>query len=327
MRSSQHDNGRLPDQVDRLVAIHAQLTAAVEDLTRSEAWRRMLTVAARMPTYSPSNVLLIATQRPEATRVAGFAAWKSVGRHVRKGERGIAILAPCLHRRQEETATQPGEEPAAESDPTARRQLSGFRVVHVFDVTQTDGEPLPDIDPTELEGRAPERLWEQLAELAKSDGFTLERGACSGAYGHTRFDDRTIRIRADVDPAQAVKTLAHEIGHIRADHEARFLGDYHRSPACRGRAEVEAESIAYLIAAEAGLDTSNYSVAYVANWSGGDTRILRETASHVLATGRAILRTLQPIPVVGSASADLSMPFARSSRTIGRPTVRDSPCA
>jgi hypothetical protein len=84
-----------------------------------------------------------------------------------------------------------------------------------------------------------------------------------------------------------------EIGHIRADHETRFLDDYHRSPACRGRAEVEAESIAYLVTTLAGLDSSNYTVPYVANWSGGDTAILRETATKVLTAGRQIVQTLR----------------------------------
>jgi antirestriction protein ArdC len=188
------------DRVDRLAAIHAQLTAAVEDLARSDAWRRMLTIAARLPTYSPSNVLLIAIQKPEATRVAGFAAWKSLGRHVRKGEKGIAILAPCLYRHEEDTAVETAAvSRAAQPDPQGQRQLSGFRVVYVFDLSQTEGEPLPDLTPEELSGAAPEHLWERLANLARADGFTVERGDCQHAYGYTRFDQRTIRIRDDVD--------------------------------------------------------------------------------------------------------------------------------
>ena len=86
------------ERPDRLAALHAQLTAAVEDLANSDAWRRMLETAARLPTYSPSNVLLIAVQRPDATRVAGFQTWKTLGRSVCKREKGIAIPAPCLYR-------------------------------------------------------------------------------------------------------------------------------------------------------------------------------------------------------------------------------------
>jgi hypothetical protein len=112
------------------------------------------------------------------------------------------------------------------------------------DISQTDGEPLPDVAPNELRGAAPDRLWDRLVMLAEADGFTVERGPCGGAYGITDFRAMTVRVRDDVDPAQATKTLAHELGHIRADHAARFLERYHESINCRGWAEVEAESIA-----------------------------------------------------------------------------------
>ena len=291
-------------RADRLSQLHAQLTAAVDDLAHSDAWRRMLDVAARLPTYSPSNVLLIAVQRPEATRVAGFRAWKSLGRHVLKGEKGIAILAPCLYRGSDTAEKQvrqmPSGEVSATAQETAQRELRGFRVVHVFDVTQTDGEPLPDVAPDLLIGSSPANLWERIAGLVEADGFVVERGDCSGANGYTRFDDRVVRVRDDVEPAQAAKTLAHELGHIRADHETRFTDTYRRSVNCRGIAEIEAESIAYLVTSAAGLDAGSYSVPYVAGWSGGDPALLRATACRVLATATHIdeeLRSVAPAPL------------------------------
>lgn len=284
------------ERVDRLTQLHAKLTAAVDDLAHSDAWRRMLDVAARMPTYSPSNVLLIAVQRPQATRVAGFRTWKSLGRHVCKGEKGIAILAPCLYRGSEsgEVERPSSRETSTNADETARRELRGFRVVHVFDVTQTEGEPLPDVAPELLTGSAPDKLWERLESLVETVGFVVERGDCGGANGYTRFDDRVVRVRDDFDPAQAVKTLAHEVGHIRADHEARFADRYHRSVDCRGIAEIEAESIAYLVTSAAGLDAGGYSVPYVAGWSGGDPALLRATAARVLTTATKIDEVLRP---------------------------------
>ena len=145
------DAAAAAERTDRLTLLHQQLTMAVDDLAHSDAWRRMLDVAARLPTYSPSNVLLIAVQRPEATRVAGFRAWKSLGRHVVKGEKGIAILAPCLYRGQDTAEKQVRQMPSGEASvtgqETAQRELRGFRVVHVFDVAQTDGERLPDVAP------------------------------------------------------------------------------------------------------------------------------------------------------------------------------------
>jgi antirestriction protein ArdC len=260
----------------------------------------MLDVAARFHDYSPSNILLIGAQRPDATRVAGIRTWNTLGRRVKKGEQGIAILAPCIYRARpgEEATTgqpsvsatprarpEPSATAAADDEPTG--QLRGFKVVHVFDVTQTDGEPLPDVEPKLLHGEAPVRLWDHLAGLVAADGFRIERGPCHGANGCTDYTHRVVRVLEDLDPAQAAKTLAHELGHIRADHEHRFT-DYATSSRCRGQAEVEAESIAYLVAARAGLDASAYSVPYLAGWSGGDIDMLRESMTQVINVARAI---------------------------------------
>ncbi len=272
---------------DPLTRAHEQLTQAVADLASSEAWLQMLRVAAAFTKYSPSNVLLIATQRPNATQLGGIRLWNSLGRRVVKGEKGIAILAPCLYKSK-------GVEGV--SDPDRQQALRGFRVVHVFDVSQTEGEPLPDVSPTLLTGPAPQHLWDSLAEVAANDGYTLQRGDCGGANGFTSFDERVIRIRDDVEPAQAAKTLAHEVGHVRAEHEPRFADQYWRSRGCRGVAEVEAESIAYLVAAAAGMDASNYSVPYVASWAGGDVVLLKTTMTRVLAVARDITHAVGLAP-------------------------------
>jgi antirestriction protein ArdC len=286
---------------DRLEQLHAQLTEAVEDLARSDAWRRMLEVAARLPSYSPSNVLLIAVQRPDATRVAGYGTWKSLGRQVRKGEKGIAILAPCLYRTGEDRGARDSSPVPGDQEAIAKRELRGFRVVHVFDVSQTDGEPLPVSGPELLTGAAPERLWEGLVRLVESEGFVVERGDCHGANGFTRFDECVVRVREDVDQAQAVKTLAHELGHIRADHGSRFHDTYRSSVHGRGVAEIEAESIAFLVTTMAGIDCGGYSVPYVAAWSGGSATLLRETASRVLSIATVLDLDLQRL---GSPTAD-----------------------
>ena len=145
-------------QEDKLEALHAKLVEAVADLATSEGWARMLAAAARFHDYSPSNILLICAQRPDATRVAGIRTWNSLGRRVNKGEHGIAILAPCIyratpgepattdHRAESAPATPDLPEPTTKTDG-AIRQLRGFKVVHVFDVSQTDGAPLPDVEP------------------------------------------------------------------------------------------------------------------------------------------------------------------------------------
>lgn len=283
-----------PSSDERLAALHDKLVAAVADLVHSDRWRQMLIAAARFPTYSPSNVLLIAAQRPDATRVAGIRTWNNLGRRVIKGEHGIGILAPCTYRSATADAdarTREGEPMVARSadaEPVSMRELRGFRVVHVFDVSQTDGAPLPTVEPHVLTGDGPEHLWAHLAALVADDGFALERGPCPpGANGYTAYRSNTVRIRDDVEPAQSTKTLAHELGHIRADHEHRFP-DYASNPQCRGRAEVEAESIAYLVAATAGMDTANYSLPYIAGWSEGRPDLLRDSATRVLIAARSI---------------------------------------
>ena len=315
------------ERPDRLAALHAQLTAAVEDLANSDAWRRMLETAARLPTYSPSNVLLIAVQRPDATRVAGFQTWKTLGRSVCKGEKGIAILAPCLYRGPDPDSPVPIA-PSAEAQAAhdrAHRELRGFRVVHVFDVSQTEGEPLPEVTPDLLRGAAPDRLWEHLESLVNAAGFEVERGYCYGANGFTRFDDKVVRVRADVDPAQAVKTLAHELGHIRADHGARFAASYHRFD-CRGVAEIEAESIAYLITSTAGLDAGAYSVPYVTGWAGGDPGLLRASAAVVLRSAEKIEEQLRHRAATVPESLTSSPTPARAPEAVRRlPSVRPSP--
>ncbi|WP_051274986.1 ArdC family protein [Cellulomonas sp. URHD0024] len=299
---------RAPSNDERLAALHDKLVAAVRDLADSQRWRQMLAAAARFPSYSPSNVLLIATQRPDATRVAGIRTWNSLRRHVIKGEHGIAILAPCTYKSARTEAAAgggaPGTPPARDQEPVSLRELRAFRVVHVFDISQTAGAPLPDVEPELLTGDAPQHLWDHLADAVAQDGFVIERGACpAGANGYTAYATRTVRVRDDVEPAQGTKTLAHELGHIRADHEHRF-SDYATSALCRGRAEVEAESIAFLVAASAGLDTADYSIPYIAGWSEGSPDVLRETLTHVLTAARSI-----GVPEVPDVSQDPAHPY------------------
>ena len=322
-----------PDSAERLAELHDRLIDAVAELTDSAAWQRMLQTAATFPTYSPSNVLLISMQRPDATRVAGLRTWNRLGRNVVKGEHGIAILAPCTYPpgRERPAAATPGGplEPApavtpvateAQSEPVPMpgRQLRGFRIVHVFDVTQTDGATLPDVAPTLLAGQSPAHLWDHLAAQVAGAGMRLETGPCPpGVNGYTDPRDHVVRVADTLEPAQAVKTLAHELGHIRADH-LRRLPDYGLDPRCRGIAEVEAESVAYLVTATAGLDSLAYTVPYVANWSGGDVETLRASASTVVRTSQVICRELEGAVTRAVGSA----PEIRS--TVERAAARDT---
>jgi len=153
---------------DKLAALHEQISDGVAALVESDGWRAMLDTAAKFHSYSLGNLLLIGAQAPQATRVAGFRTWQSVGRQVRKGERGIAILAPCTYRLKADRAepaglaTPAGQKPATSCSGGAAPdagggQVRGFRVVHVFALHQTEGAPLPDVAPSLLVGQAPAR--------------------------------------------------------------------------------------------------------------------------------------------------------------------------
>jgi len=245
-----------------------------------------------VPQLQRGNLLLIGAQAPQATRVAGFRSWQSVGRQVRKGERGIAILAPCTYRPKtassstDSTREQPHDERGGPAAPAASGgQLRGFRVVHVFALHQTEGAPLPEVAPSLLVGQAPAGLWDALEGQVLGHGYTVHRGDTGRANGWTDPASRTVRVSGAVDDAQAVKTLIHELGHLECGHVA----DLPTYLTCRGRCEVEAESVAYVVAAAHGLDASSYTFAYVAGWAGGDLTQVRQAAETVTKAARTIL--------------------------------------
>src|SRR5690606_20614048 len=221
---------------ERIRAAHEQLATAVETLLTSDGWQQMVTRRAWLRRYSINNLMLIIFQRPDASDVRPIREWNAVGRRVRKGEKGIRILAPCRYRARDDEGN-----PVTDDDGTPRYQVRGFKVVSVFDVSQTDGDPLPEPEagfvPAELRGAAPEHLRTEIADQISEQGYTVERGDCGSAYGWTRYGERRVRVRDAVDEAQAVKTLVHELAHILCDHENRIM------TVPRTVLEVEAESV------------------------------------------------------------------------------------
>ena len=263
---------------------HDQLVARVESLTTSAQWLDYLACAAKFHSYSANNVLLIQMQRPDATRVAGFHTWKALGRSVKKGSSGIAILCPCVYRHQIE------DEGADET--TARSRLAGFRIGYVFDIADTDGADLPDVADIvqHPKGEAPDGMFEALAAQVEAAGFSVKADehlddSLGTAWGRTNYGDRTVTVRSTADPAGRCKTLAHELAHVLL-HE-------HQLYSHRGTVEIEAESVAYIVSAHCGLDTSSYSAGYLASWSGGNEEQIMATAGRVLTCARGIIAALQ----------------------------------
>jgi antirestriction protein ArdC len=265
-------------RTDRLKEAHDRLTQAVESIVSGDDWQRMLRTAAKFHRYSFNNQLMFFLQCPDATLVAGFRRWQELGRSVRKGEKGIAIFAPCKYKTKIEN--EDGEEQSLQ-------QLRGFRVVYVFDIVQTDGDDIPDLDavrPKLLDGDAPEGIWDALVDQGNRAGFDVVRAQKGNENGYCDFVNKEIAVRPDVSGVQAVKTLVHELGH------ALLHGDgVQRS---REIAEVEVESVAFIVCDALDLDTSDYSFAYVARWSDGDSALIRPTGDRVVGCARSILEGL-----------------------------------
>jgi antirestriction protein ArdC len=238
------------------------LTAGVAALVTSEAWRRYLGFQSRFHRYSFHNVLLIATQCPQASRVASFSAWRRLGRSVRKGEKAIWILAPLFKK--------------VERDEEEHSVLRGFKWVPVFDVSQTEGEALPVIC-APLDGGDPAGRYEELVAVASSLGFSvLDHRFFGAANGDCSHAERLVRIEATNAPAQRVKTLAHELAHALL----------HEHFSDRALAELEAESTAYVVCRRLGIDSSGYSFGYLAAWAGGG----EEATAAITAAGQRIHR-------------------------------------
>jgi hypothetical protein len=257
-----------------------RLAEGVEMLTSSEEWVRYLDVQSRFHRYSFGNVLLISLQFPDATRVAGFRRWLELGRHVQRGQKGIAILAPVVQRLKVEDEV-PGEERTIVSAPRA------FRVVYVFDVSQTDGAAFPEAPARRLEDDSVAGAYEDLAAYAGRLGFSVEfsndlPGQVNGDCTSTLH---RIRVRAGLSLAQSTKTLAHEIAHAILDD---------REIDSRERAQVEAESVAYIVCGLLGLDSADYSFGYVAGWGGGDDAVkrVRESGHRIQQTAQQVIAEL-----------------------------------
>lgn len=291
----------------KIAAAQEALAEQVAALRTGEDWQRFLTFQAKLHQYSPNNVLLIHVQHaqahagglvgaPEPTYVAGFQTWKAFGRSVMKGQSGYAILAPLAGNRRvavgvagEDRPLAIGERAEPEETEERRRQLRGFKISHVFDVSQTTGEPIPEpTRPQLLRGEAPVGLGAAVLTLIEDRGFSVstvaDAAAIGGANGQTNWADRTVVVREDMDDAAMVKTLLHEAAHVLL-HEG--------SPGqllSRPLKEVEAESVAFVVTSAHGMATDDYSFPYVAGWAGDDpVAAIQATQRRVARAARAIL--------------------------------------
>ena len=263
---------------DKLKEITDRLEQGITELFESERYKEYLRVMSKFHNYSFNNTLLIAMQKPDASLVAGFSSWKNnFGRNVMKGEKGIKIIAPSpftVKQEVEKTDPQTGK-PVIGKDGkpvTEEKEIKvpAYKVVSVFDVSQTEGRELPDIAVNELTGDV-DRFKDFFAALEQAApvpvGFEKIEG---GAHGYYHLEEKRIAIDEGMSDLQTLKTAIHEIAHAKLhDIDLNAPKEEQKPRVDRRTREVEAESVAYTVCQHYGLDTSDYSFGYVAGWSSG----------------------------------------------------------
>ena len=265
---------------EKLRAALATLEAGIGTILDGEGFARYLRALARFHSFSANNVLLILAQNPAATRVAGYKTWQDLGRQVRKGERGLVILVPLARRVRDEEG---GEE--------ERRVVTGFGIGHVFDLAQTDGEPLPAPPAAAAITTATDRgaaLWSALEGWLTAQGVGVTLADCGRPNGYYRPATRAIVVHERLRGTDgSTKTLAHEAAHHVADHHALVPAE---------DAETVAESAAYVVLHHFGLDAGAYSFPYVARWA-EDKAVLRRNLDAIRQAAGAIIDGIEALTV------------------------------
>jgi antirestriction protein ArdC len=278
-----------------------KLEQGIKELFESEKFKEYLTTMSKFYNYSFNNTLLIAMQKPDATLIAGYTSWqRNFDRHVMKGEKGIKILAPAPYKAQEERekidpATQ---KPVLDADgkpvtETVEVLRPAFKVVSVFDVSQTDGKELPDIAVDELTGSV--ENYAAFFEALKQESpvpisFEDIPGGAKGYFSHA---ENRIAIQEGMSEIQTVKTAIHEIAHakLHAINPDEKVAPEERKD--RHTKEVEAESVAYTVCQRYGIETSDYSFGYIAGWSSDkDTKELKGSLETIRSTAAEMIESI-----------------------------------
>jgi hypothetical protein len=238
----------------------------------SEELRRYLTAMAKFSKYSLHNILLILAQRPNVSHVAGFLTWRTLGRRVKRGAKGILILAPIIRRTKSTTETE---------DESRAQRIAGFRGVYVFDQTDTEGDPLPQFsvclgDPRQHTEALKAFVLARGAELEYSDRILPAQGQCSPGK---------IVIVPGLSPAQEFSTLAHEVGHLLLHQTPR------RAETTKRVRETEAEAVAFVVCNAIGLESTNASSDHILLYN-GDKTLLAESLEHIQQASAEIIRAI-----------------------------------
>ena len=275
---------------DALVAVSCrELALEIREAGHSEALAAYLTAMSQFHNYSFQNILLIASQRPTATRVAGIRSWNELGRRVKRGERGIMIFAPMIGYRRNSSDVDQSQQSDARTDKPEPR-LVGFRAVYVFDVGQTEGAELPELGST-FKGEVGDKLG-KLADFTSTQGIKLEYSdkiapARGMSYGGL------IRILPDMEPSETLATFVHELAHEMLHRAER------RTLTTKTVRETEAEAVAFVVCHALGLETGTGSADYIQLYH-GDANLLKESLEVVQRTSSVILGAISPKDAVST---------------------------
>jgi hypothetical protein len=318
----------------KVEATQRRLEAEIAKLVSGEDWRRYLDFQSRLHRYSAGNTQLIGAAHaqayseglvpsPEPSFVAGYRTWAMLGRNVQRGQRGYPILAPvrvtvveAVDAGGNRRRLGRGERAVPGETVVPTQAVRGWRIEHVWDVSQTSGEPLPEIPrPRLLEGQAPAGLRDAVLDLARSRGFTVgtvpDAAAIDGANGCTDWVERTVVVRADMDDAAQTKTLLHEAAHVLL--HARAPGWFLPRPV----KEVEAESVAYVVASAHGMRTDEYSFSYIAAWAGAEgPRAVAATQARVAEAAKTIIAASRADHFTGGQPPGLDLVLSSRTRHV-----------
>ena len=284
----------------QLKEISERLEQGVKEIFTSERYTEYLNTMSKFHNYSFNNTLLITMQKPEATLVAGYQAWqKKFNRHVKRGEKGIQIIAPApIREKQEIEKIDPvTKEPVIGEDGQPETEIvemviPRFRVTTVFDVSQTEGEPIADLDVPELTGSVQfyDTFMQALQNISPVPIRMMNvEGEAKGYYHHT---EKYIAIKEDMSNVQTMKTGVHEVSHaLLHDREVMDAEGVLKDQTTK---EVEAESIAYIVCNHFGLDTSEYSFTYIASWcESRDMKALKASMDTIRKTSAEIIGNIE----------------------------------
>ena len=284
----------LPIQGKDMDSIMQNLETGIAELFTSERYQEYLKTMSKFHNYSFNNTLLIAMQRPDATLVTGYRNWQSMGRQVKKGEKGITIIAPApIKRKKEQTVLDQDQKPVIGPDGKPKTEeveitLPCFKAITVFDIEQTTGEPIQTLAP-EILTAAVEDFDLFLQAIREISPVPIRFDAIEGsANGYYHNLNKEIVIKKDMSQSQTLKTAIHETAHARL-HDREIM-ESQGIEKDRLTKEVEAESVAYCVCSAFELDTSEYSFPYIAGWSSGKEMrelkasmdVIRKTAGEMI---------------------------------------------